>query len=188
MEGKAIIFSAPSGAGKTTIVNKLLEKFANLKFSISATTRKPRPNESHGKDYYFLDKEDFESRINTGELLEWEEVYEGTFYGTLNKEVERIWSEGNHVVFDVDVKGGLKLKKKFGDQALAVFVKVPSIDILAERLSSRSTESEEALKIRIGKAALEMQEEKNFDQVVVNESLDQAVVEAERIVLNFLAS
>lgn len=186
MEGKAIIFSAPSGAGKTTIVHSLLERIPSLRFSISATTRKMRSNEVNGRDYYFLDKEDFKSRIDSGALLEWEEVYPGIFYGTLRSEVDRIWKQGNHVIFDVDVKGGINLKKSFGDKALSVFVKVANPEILRERLKKRNTESEETLQMRVEKAMIEMKEENRFDQIVFNEELDHAIGEAERIVKDFI--
>lgn len=186
MEGKAIIFSAPSGAGKTTIVHSLLDRIPSLRFSISATTRKKRPTEIDGRDYYFLSVDEFKSKQDTGELLEWEEVYTDTFYGTLKSEVERIWSEGNHVIFDVDVKGGKKLKQIFGDKALSIFVKVKSEDVLRDRLQNRNTESEEALNQRINKAAEEMKEEVHFDMAVLNENLDEAINEAEHIVKSFI--
>lgn len=186
MDGKAIIFSAPSGAGKTTIVHSLLDRIPSLRFSISATTREKRQTEIDGRDYYFLTVDAFKSRQRSGELLEWEEVYTDTFYGTLKSEVERIWSEGNHVIFDVDVKGGKKLKEIFGDQALSIFVKVKGEDVLRERLQSRNTESEETLNQRVSKAAEEMKEEVHFDQVVLNENLDTAIDEAEALVKSFI--
>ncbi|WP_436515288.1 guanylate kinase [Ekhidna sp. To15] len=187
MEGKAIIFSAPSGAGKTTIVHSLLDRIPNLRFSISATTRPKRPTEIDGRDYYFLSLNDFISKKESEELLEWEEVYQDTFYGTLKSEVQRIWADGNHVIFDVDVKGGIRLKKILGDQAISIFVKVKSKDVLRDRLQMRNTESEEVLKMRISKASEEMKEEVHFDQVVLNEHLDEAINEAERIVKSFTA-
>ncbi|MEO9478095.1 MAG: guanylate kinase [Cyclobacteriaceae bacterium] len=183
--GKAVIFCAPSGAGKTTIVKHLINKIPSLKFSISATTRDKRAYEKDGVDYHFLSKSDFESQIKTGELYEWQEVYEGMFYGTLKSEVERIWSEGNHVIFDVDVIGGINLKKALGDQALAVFVSVESIKILEERLRARKTETDETLKARIGKAQEEMQAEDKFDYVLINHNLAQAFAEAEDVVTKF---
>ena len=188
MEGKAIIFSAPSGSGKTTIVQSLLQEIPTLKFSISATTRDKRPNEIDGVDYHFLARSEFRNRILQGDLLEWEEVYADTFYGTLREEVERIWSEGRHVIFDVDVKGGVKLKKELADKALAIFVKVPSVEVLEERLRSRSTEDEETLKMRIAKATDEMKEEINFDKVLLNERLEEAKVTAKRMVEEFIST
>lgn len=186
MEGKAIIFSAPSGAGKTTIVHSLLDRIPSLRFSISATTRSKRPTEINGRDYYFLSVEDFHSKQDSGELLEWEEVYNGTFYGTLKSEVERIWEDGNHVIFDVDVKGGKKLKKIFGEKALSIFVKVKNDAVLRERLQMRNTEDDETLNMRVSKAAEEMKEEIHFDKVVLNENLDVAINEAESLVKNFI--
>ena len=186
MKGKAIIFSAPSGAGKTTIVHSLLDRINSLRFSISATTRSKRPTEIEGRDYYFLSLNDFKQKKSQGELLEWEEVYQDTFYGTLKSEVERIWNEGNHVIFDVDVKGGLRLKRLLGNQALSIFVKVPNLETLKQRLNSRKTESEETLQMRVDKALIEMEDEINFDQVVVNDVLDDAISKAEGIVKDFI--
>ncbi|MEQ9405224.1 MAG: guanylate kinase [Cyclobacteriaceae bacterium] len=186
MNGKAVIFCAPSGAGKTTIVRYLLRKIRKLEFSISATTRSPRSNEKDGSDYYFLSSVDFHKKIDSGEILEWQEVYKDTYYGTLRSEVSRIWENGNHVIFDVDVKGGINLKKQFGDQALSVFIKVENLDILKERLEGRNTESKETLNERVAKAIEEMREESNFDVVIVNHDLDVALEEAEEIVNNFL--
>lgn len=188
MEGKAIIFSAPSGAGKTTIVHSLLDRIPSLRFSISATTRPKRTTEINGRDYHFLTVEDFKSRQLSGELLEWEEVYSNTFYGTLKSEIDRIWSDGNHVIFDVDVKGGKKLKEILDGKAISIFVKVKGEDVLRERLQMRNTESNEVLDMRVNKAAEEMKEEKHFDKVVLNENLDEAIQEAERIVKSFIAS
>lgn len=188
MEGKAIIFSAPSGAGKTTIVHSLLDRIPSLRFSISATTRAKRPTEIDGRDYYFLSLKDFKSKKESGDLLEWEEVYSDTFYGTLKSEVERIWSDGNHVIFDVDVKGGKRLNEIFGDKAISIFVKVKGEEVLRERLQMRNTESEEVLAMRVSKAAEEMKEEVYFDRVVLNENLDDAISEAESIVKSFIAN
>jgi guanylate kinase len=182
MPGKAIIFSAPSGSGKTTIVKYLLANNTDLGFSISASTRDKRGRtEQHGKDYYFLSPEDFRKKIENNEFIEWEEVYEGNFYGTLKSEIERLWSEGKNVIFDVDVKGGLNLKKYFGDNALAIFVKVPSLEVLKERLKDRGTESEESLSRRLFKAQFEMGFQDKFDVVLVNENLATSQAEAQRL-------
>ncbi|GAB3331368.1 guanylate kinase [Marivirga atlantica] len=186
-QGKAIIFSAPSGAGKTTIVQHLIEKFPQLGFSISACTRDKRGRtEVDGVDYYFLTVEDFKNKIDNNEFVEWEEVYEGNFYGTLKEEIERIWSQGKHVIFDVDVKGGIKLKEYFGDKALAIFVKVPSIEILEQRLTKRNSESSSSLSQRLYKAKFEMTFEDRFDETLVNEDLQKSLVKAEELVSNFL--
>ena len=188
MKGKAIIFSAPSGAGKTTIVQRLLTEIPELKFSISATTRSQRANEIPGKDYYFLDLEDFQTKAKSGAFLEWEEVYENTFYGTLRSEVDRIWSNGDHVIFDVDVKGGIRLKDAIGEEALSIFIKVPSVEILRDRLTKRNTEDATSLKRRIAKATQEMSEEGNFDEVIVNDDLDDAIESARRLIREFIDS
>src|SRR5688572_23412301 len=186
MEGKAIIFSAPSGSGKTTIVKHLLEKNPDLGFSISASTRDKRGRtEAHGKDYYFLTPEEFKKKIDTHDFIEWEEVYEGNFYGTLKSEIDRIWQQGKNVIFDVDVKGGLNLKKYFGDKALAIFVKVPSMDVLRLRLKDRGTESEESLSRRLFKAKFEMSFQDKFDVTIVNEKLETSLAEAQSLYDNF---
>lgn len=184
--GKLVIFSAPSGAGKSTLVNYLLPQFPQLSFSISATSRAPRGQEEHGKDYYFLSSEEFKVRIAQDELLEWEEVYSGTYYGTLRTEVERIWSEGKVVVFDIDVVGALNLKKQFGDRALALFVQAPSVEILEQRLRGRGTDSEEKIQQRVAKATIEMARAPEFDKVVVNDDLNTAKAEALTILKDFL--
>lgn len=184
--GKVIIFSAPSGAGKTTIVHHLLSTLDSLEFSISATTRPPRPGEQNGKDYYFLSNESFAGKIENGEFLEFEEVYEGVYYGTLKSEIDRIWKGGKAVVFDVDVKGGLNLKKYFGSNALAVFVAPPSLEILEERLRGRKTETAESLKKRLDKAAYEMQFESRFDVTLVNKELHTTFARSEELVISFL--
>ena len=186
IDGKVIIFSAPSGAGKTSIVRALLSKIASLEFSISACSRAPRPNESHGKDYFFIPAQEFKHKISSGDFLEWEEVYTNHFYGTLNSELSRIWSESKIVIFDVDVKGGINIKEKLGDAALSIFVMPPSIDELENRLRSRKTESEDKIKQRISKANEEIDDAKHFDVVLENDNFDIAVQEAESIVQNLI--
>jgi len=185
--GKAVIFSAPSGSGKTTIVKHLLKTNPQLGFSISACTRDKRGREEqNGKDYYFLTPEEFKLKIDQDAFVEWEEVYEGNFYGTLKEEVQRIWDEGKTVLFDVDVKGGLHLKEYFGDQALAIFVKVPSLEVLTERLKDRGTESEESLSRRLYKAKFEMGFEDKFDISLVNDNMEKSFREAEDLLAEFL--
>lgn len=185
--GKAIIFSAPSGAGKTTIVRHLLSvEDLRLSFSISATTRARRGHEVAGKDYFFLSPQEFLQKARDGEFVEWEEVYKDQYYGTLKSEIERIWSEGRHVIFDVDVLGGLNLKKIFGDKALAVFVRPPSIEVLRFRLRNRSTETAEKIAMRIDKAQHELTFEPRFDMVLVNDILEDALIQAETRVRAFL--
>ena len=180
MAGKALIFSAPSGSGKTTIVKHLLNTNSDLGFSISASTRDRRGGtDENGKDFYFLTPEQFTEKLDRNEFIEWEEVYEGNFYGTLKSEIERIWESGKNVIFDVDVKGGLNLKKYFGEKALAVFVKVPSVEVLKERLRDRGTESDESLSRRLFKANFEMGFEDKFDAVLVNENLDSSLATAQ---------
>jgi guanylate kinase len=186
--GKMVIFSAPSGAGKSTLVHSLLPQLPELRFSISATSRSPRGREEHGKDYYFLSSKEFQARITEDELLEWEEVYTGTYYGTLRSEVERIWSEGKVVVFDVDVVGALNLKKQFGERALALFVKAPSIEILEQRLRDRATDSKEKIQQRVAKATIEMARAPEFDKVIVNDDLNTAIAEALGIVKDFIGA
>lgn len=185
-EGKLIIFSAPSGAGKTTLVKNLLESGLNLEFSVSATSRAKRPNEADGKDYNFISVEDFRKKIANNEFLEWEEVYKNHFYGTLKSEVERIWSNGHHVIFDVDVIGGLNIKKYYGEKALAIFVMPPSVEELENRLRKRSTETEENLKNRVDKAKHELTYASEFDKIIVNDNLKTAILDAEKLVLKFL--
>lgn len=185
-KGKLVIFSAPSGAGKTTIVRHLLESGLNLEFSISAASRNKRPNEENGKDYYFISAKEFRQRIENKEFLEWEEVYHDHFYGTLKSEVQRIWDKGNHVIFDVDVVGGLNIKKHYGEKALAVFVMPPNVQELESRLRGRSTESEENLKKRIEKAEHELVFAKEFDEIIVNDDLNIALKQAKSVVKNFL--
>lgn len=186
MAGKALIFSAPSGSGKTTIVKHLLTSNPSLGFSISASTRDKRGRtEKNGKDYYFLTPEEFKKNIDDNSFIEWEEVYAGNFYGTLKSEIERIWQEGKDVIFDVDVKGGLNLKKYFGDNGLSVFVKVPSLEVLKERLNDRGTESQESLSRRLFKAQFEMSFQDKFDVVLVNETLETSLKEAQQLYNNF---
>ena len=184
--GKAIIFSAPSGAGKTTIVKSLLANKLPLSFSISACSRQKRENEINGKDYHFLTIEDFKQKINEQAFIEWEEVYENNYYGTLKSEIERIWNDKKHVVFDVDVVGGLNLKKHFGNNALAIFIQSPSMDVLIERLRNRATESEASLNKRINKAKHEMTYSPSFDSIIINDQLEKAIEVAEKKVKDFL--
>ena len=184
--GKLIIFSAPSGSGKTTIVKYLLKQDLNLEFSISATSRAPRRNEIHGVDYYFLNPDEFQKKIDRGEFLEWEEVYPGTSYGTLKSEVERICHNGKNVIFDVDVVGGTNIKKFYGEKALSVFVNPPSIKELEKRLTDRSTDSPEVIRRRVQKAEYELTFAPDFDIIIVNRNLPEALAEAEKIVKNFL--
>ena len=188
VENKLIILSAPSGSGKTTVAKHLLGSSDNFAFSISATTRNKRPNEVDGTDYYFYSQEQFKEAIAQDAFLEHEEVYEGLFYGTLKSEVERLWSEGKTVIFDVDVQGGLNIKNYYGDQALAVFVRPPSVETLVERLRARKTEDEAQLKERIDKAQSELKFEHKFDEVIVNDVLKDTFVIAENVVARFLKS
>ena len=186
MKKKVIIFSAPSGSGKSTIVNYLLAKDLGLEFSVSATCRAPRGEEKHGKEDYFFSTDEFKERIEAGDFLEWEEVYPGCFYGTLKSELERIWKAGHAVVFDVDVVGGVNIKKIFGDQALSVFIKAPSVEVLRQRLIGRGTDSMEKIEQRVAKAEYEMTFADKFDVVIVNDNLDTALAEAEKTVRDFL--
>lgn len=188
MAGKALIFSAPSGSGKTTIVQRLLKANPSLGFSISASTRDKRGRtEVNGKDYYFLTPEEFKKKIDNKEFLEWEEVYDGNYYGTLKTEIQRLWNDGKDIVFDVDVYGGLNLKKYFGNKALAVFVRVPSLDVLRQRLNSRATETDEAISRRLYKAKFETTFQDKFDRVLLNDDIDRAVAEAQRWYEEFVA-
>lgn len=186
MKGKLIIFSAPSGAGKTTIVNYLLTRDLNLEFSVSACSREKRKGEMHGVDYYFLSVEDFKKKIAQDEFVEWEEVYKDHFYGTLKSEITRIWNEGKHVIFDVDVMGGVNLENKFREQALSVFVMPPSLQSLEERLRLRKTETPESIARRMGKAEQELKMATHFDKILNNHDLDQALSDAEEMVRTFL--
>jgi len=184
--GKAIIFCAPSGAGKTTIVHHLLSQMDELMFSVSACSRDRRVGEEDGVDYHFLSVEAFKSRIQKNDFIEWEEVYKDNFYGTLREEIQRIWGLDKHVIFDVDVEGGINLKNHFGDNALAIFVKPPSIQHLEDRLKSRKTETPESIARRIGKAAVELSYSDKFDYILLNDDLAKAFVEAEKVVKEFL--
>ena len=186
-KGKLIVFSAPSGSGKTTIVRHLLKKEKlNLEFSISATSRDPRSFEENGIDYYFISLKEFKNHIKSDDFLEWEEVYRDSFYGTLNSEIERIWALKKHVIFDIDVVGGLRIKKKFPDETLSVFVKPPSVDELKIRLKKRKTESEEKINMRIAKASVELATAPQFDKIIKNYELEVALKEAEELVADFL--
>ena len=185
-EGKVIIFSAPSGAGKTTIVRALLDSLSELSFSISACSRDPRGQEVNGKDYHFIGIEGFKNKIKNNEFVEWEEVYQDHFYGTLNSELIRIWNANKTVVFDVDVKGGMSLKKKFGKKALAIFVMPPSLMVLEERLRSRNTDSEQKIQQRLEKAEQEIALSSGFDVILKNDQLDNAISDAKAIVNQFL--
>lgn len=186
MNKKAILFSAPSGSGKTTIIKRVMDYFDCFEFSISATSRNPRVGETDGVDYYFLDKDTFVKRVQAGDFLEWEEVYEGTWYGTLKSEIDRICEKGKIVIFDVDVNGGINLKKYFGDEALALFVMPPSIEVLEQRLRKRGTESEESIQKRLGRSAKELNEASKFDVTIVNDDLERAVEETRRVLEEFL--
>ena len=188
MSNKVVIFSAPSGAGKSTIVNHLLGLHPELEFSISATSRAPRGQEQHGKEYYFFTADEFRQMIEEDKFVEYEEVYAGSFYGTLRSEVERIWAKGHTIVFDIDVQGGVNLKRIFGDQAFSVFIQAPSVEVLRKRLIGRGTDTAEAIEKRVAKAASEMEfAEGKFDHVLINDELQTAFTEAERIIGDFLA-
>lgn len=185
---KLIIITAPSGAGKTTIVHHLLRRFPELAFSVSATTRPRRAYEREGKDYYFISMEEFARLINQDAFVEWEEVYPGRYYGTLRGEVERLWRADRAIVFDIDVHGAESLKNAFPNESLAIFVKPPSYEALAERLSRRQTESAESLEIRLQRAKDELAYENKFDEILVNDNLEEALKNAEQIVRNYLAT
>jgi len=185
-EGKLIVITAPSGAGKTTIVGHLLKTYDFLDFSISATTRTKRKKEKEGKDYYFLSTKEFKALIKKRAFLEYEEVYEDQFYGTLKSEVERIWSNKKHIIFDIDVKGAVNLKKKYKDQCQTIFIKPPSLQVIIERLTNRKTETETSLKKRIRRIKRELKYENRFDHVLVNDVLDTALKEAEILIETLL--
>ena len=187
-QGKLIVFSAPSGSGKTTIVRHLLSvESLNLEFSISATSREKRGEEVNAKDYYFLSAKEFKNKIKNDEFLEWEEVYRDNFYGTLKTEIERIWAKGKHVIFDIDVSGGLRIKRKFPEETLAIFVKPPSIDELKIRLKKRKTETEDKINMRIANASAELATAPLFDVIIENDNLETALSEAESLISNFVS-
>jgi guanylate kinase len=185
-QGKAVIISAPSGAGKTTLVNKLLEAKLSLLFSISACSRAPRDGEEDKKDYYFLSVEEFKEKINAQDFVEWEEVYKGNLYGTLKKEIERIWNEKKHVVFDVDVIGGISLKEYFNENSISIFIKPPSVEVLSERLKKRNADDRKAIKNRIEKSFEEMKSIDKFDKIIVNDELSISTKKIIEIVEKFL--
>lgn len=183
---KVVIFSAPSGSGKSTIVSHILKLHPELEFSVSAASRAPRGKEKNGVDYWFISADEFRKRIADGEFVEYEEVYPGSFYGTLKSEVERIWNKGNAIIFDVDVKGGVNLKKYFGDRAMSVFIQAPSVEVLRQRLINRATDSPEAIERRVAKAGEEMAYADKFDHIIVNDDLQKAYADAENLVGDFL--
>ena len=186
--GKLIVISAPSGAGKTSIVHHLLKNMPELSFSVSACSREKRDNETHGKDYYFLGVEGFQDKIKEAAFLEWEQVYENQYYGTLKSEIERIWSEGKTVIFDVDVIGGLNIKKQYPKECLSLFIMPPSVDVLRERLSGRGTESEAKLEMRLEKAEQEILKNQEFDKVILNDDFGIACEETMAVITNFINS
>ena len=186
MNGKFVIVSAPSGAGKTTIVRRLMQAGLNLEFSVSAASRAPRANEVDGKDYHFMTIEEFREKIRKGELLEWQEVYKDNYYGTVKREVERIWNRGHHVLFDVDVQGGMNLKKLFPDITFSIFIMPPSLEELGKRLRLRSTETEDNIARRLEKARTEISFSDKFDKIIINDDLEKAVAEAIQAVSQFL--
>lgn len=184
---KAILFSAPSGSGKTTIIREILKRFDCFEFSISATSRQPREGERDGVDYFFLSPEEFQRRVQAGEFLEWEEVYANVCYGTLKSEIDRIWKNGHVIIFDVDVNGGMNIKKYFGPDALALFVMPPSVEVLEQRLRSRGTESEEAIVKRLARSAAELEKAPLFDVTIVNDVLGDAVDQTQKVINNYLS-
>ncbi|MBQ0159751.1 MAG: guanylate kinase [Bacteroidales bacterium] len=184
---KAILFSAPSGSGKTTIIREILKRFDCFEFSISATSRNPREGEKDGVDYYFLSPDEFHQRVQNGQFLEWEEVYAGTCYGTLKSEIDRIWDNGHVIIFDVDVNGGRNIKKYFGADALSLFVMPPSVEVLEQRLRSRGTDSEEAITKRLARSAEELKMADQFDVTIVNDILEKAVDQTQQVIINYLS-
>lgn len=187
MKNRVLILSAPSGSGKSTIVNYLIAKYPSLEFSITATTRSPRGEEVHGKEYYFFTPEQFQESIVKGEFVEYEEVYSGFHYGTLKSEVDRIFEKGNHILFDVDVVGGINLKRIFGEDALSIFIKAPSIEILRERLVKRGTDTPAQIDKRVEKAGKELQYQDDFDIIIVNDDLSETLTQVDKIVSSFLS-
>lgn len=186
MQGKLFIFSAPSGAGKSTIVQHLMKQNMGLEFSISATSRKPRQGEKDGREYHFISPESFREMIDNDAFIEWEEVYPDQYYGTLFSEVDKIWKKGRHAIFDIDVLGGINLKKKYEERACSVFIQPPSLEALEQRLRARGSDSESSLQQRLGKARFEMTHASHFDHIIINDSLEQALAHAEKIVKEFL--
>jgi guanylate kinase len=186
--GKLIVISAPSGAGKTSIVHQLLKDIPELSFSVSASSRERRENEVHGKDYYFLGEEGFHKRIKEGAFLEWEQVYENQYYGTLKSEIERIWSEGKTVIFDIDVVGGLNIKKQYPKECLSIFIMPPSLEVLAERLIARGSESDESVKKRLDKAEEEISKNGQFDTIILNDDFEIACEQTKEIITNFISA
>ncbi|MGB1207324.1 MAG: guanylate kinase [Chitinophagales bacterium] len=186
MQGKLIIFTAPSGSGKTTLVKYLLKQDLNLSFSVSATTREKRAKETDGKDYHFISYKEFLQKIENGDFLEYQEVYDGNYYGTLHKELERVWAMGKHIIFDIDVEGALNIKRAYGERVLTVFVRPPSIQVIEQRLRRRDTESKETLRQRLDKAVAELAYESRFDVSVLNDDLDTAKIDAYETVSKFL--
>jgi guanylate kinase len=184
--GKLIVISAPSGAGKTSIVHQLLKNMPELAFSVSASSRESRENEVHGKDYYFLGVEGFQKKIKEDAFLEWEQVYKNQYYGTLKSEIERIWSEGKTIIFDVDVVGGLNIKKQYPKECLSIFIMPPSIEVLAERLIGRGSESDESVKKRLDKAEEEISKNKKFDTIIFNDDFKTACEQTKEIITNFI--
>ncbi len=182
MKGKALIFSAPSGSGKSTIIDHLLREFSNLEFSISATSRAPRGVERDGVDYYFMSQSEFSGRVENGEFLEWEEVYAGTSYGTLRAEIDRIWSRGNIVIFDIDVLGSINIKRLFGDAATSIFIMPPSVEELRNRLTGRATDTPEAIERRVARAEEEITYAQKFDKIIINDKLEDALKAATELV------
>lgn len=186
MQGKLFIFSAPSGAGKSTIVQYLMKQNLGLEFSVSATSRKPRQGEENGREYHFISPESFREMIEQEAFIEWEEVYPDQYYGTLYSEVDKIWQKGRHAIFDIDVLGGINLKKKYGDRACSIFIQPPSLEVLEQRLRARGTDNESSLQLRLGKARFEMTHASRFDHTIINDNLEHALALAQKIVQEFL--